>query len=141
MNEMEGNKTYSLPKGIILDTIYDIIELQNGKLILSDAIHGRIHYHISMYGNTWELMYTVSSMGKNRSNVTLSVCGERRDLKREVLRQFALLDSLLEGGASVKLTGGTQGDGSVVFEHNRTGPLCSLRSRSFHGDNRQEDTK
>ena len=102
---MEGNKTYSLPKGFVLDTIYDIIELQNGKLILSDTIHGRVHYHISMYGNTWELMYTVVGMDKNRSNVTLSVCGERRDLKREVLRQFALLDSLLEGGASVKLTG------------------------------------
>jgi len=105
MNEMEGNKTYSQPKGFILDTIYDIIELQNGKLILSDAIHGRVHYHVSMYGYTWELMYTVAGMGKNRSNVTLSVCGERQDLKKEVRRHFALLDSLLEGGASVKLIG------------------------------------
>ena len=114
---MEGNKTYSQPKGFVLDTIYDIIELQNGKLILSDAIHGRIHYHISMYGNTWELMYTVTGTGKNKSNVTISVCGERQDKEKELRRQFALLDSLLEGGASVKLTGGTQGtqgDGSVV---------------------------
>ena len=132
---MEGNKTYSLPKGFVLDTIYDIIELQNGKLILSDAIHGRIHYHISMYGNTWELMYTVVGMDKNKSNVTISVCGERQDKEKELRRQFALLDSFLEGVASIKLTGGAQGDGSVVLKHNRTVPLC------FHGDNRQEDIK
>jgi len=121
MNEMEGNKTYSLPKGFILDTIYDIIELQNGKLILSDAIHGRVHYHISMYGNTWELMYTVAVMGKNRSNVTLSVCGDRQDKEKELRRQFALLDSLLDGGANVRVSRGRgyvsrgcQGDGGLT---------------------------
>ena len=126
MNEMEGNKTYSLPKGLILDTIYDIIELQNGKLILSDAIHGRVHYHVSMYGYTWELMYTVTVMSKNRSNVTLSVCGERQDLKREIRRNFALLDSLLEGGANVKLTEDTKSTGGRRHKgHKGTVLLCS----------------
>ena len=105
---MEANKTYPLPKGFVLDTIYDIIELQNGKLILSDTIHGRVHYHVSMYGYTWELLYTVAGMGKNKSNVKISVCGERKDKERELRRQFALLDSLLEGGASVKLNSAAQ---------------------------------
>ena len=118
MNDMEGNKTYSLPKGFVMETIYDIIELQNGKLILSDAIHGRIHYHISMYGNTWELMYTVVGMAKNKSNVTISVCGERHDKEKELRRQFALLDSFL-----------TQGDGSVVLKRNRTVPLRGNREK------------
>ena len=104
---MEGRKTYHKPKNFILNTIYDIIELQNGAIILSDAIHGRVHYHVSMYGYEWELLYTIADVGRNKSDVTLSVYGERHDKAKEIRREFALLDSMLEGGAKVKITDNT----------------------------------
>ena len=101
---MEGKKSYKLPKGYIFSTIYDIIELQNGELILSDTRHGRIHYQVAMYGYVWELLYVVTDIGISKTDVTLRIIGERKDNAKEIRREFALLDSMLEGGAVVQLT-------------------------------------
>ena len=100
---MEGKKKYPRTKGYILNTIYDIVELQNGRIILSDTRHGRVHYQVSMYGYEWELLYIVTDSGKDRSDVSLRVIGERKDKEREIRREFALLDSMLDGGAAVKM--------------------------------------
>jgi len=103
---MEAGKTYRKPKEFILNTIYDIIELQNGEIILTDVIHGRIHYHLTMYGYVWELLYTVTSLGEQESEVTLKVLGERRDKEKELRRGFALLDSMIEGGSEITIRSG-----------------------------------
>jgi len=108
---MEGKKKYPRTKGYILNTIYDIIELQNGRIIMSDTRHGRIHYQVSMYGYEWELLYIVTDIGKDRSDVSLRVVGERKDKEKEIRREFALLDSMLDGGAAVKMV--RQGDDSL----------------------------
>jgi len=100
---MEAGKTYGKPKDYILNTIYDIIELQNGEIILTDVIHGRVHYHLTMYGYVWELLYTVTSLGEHECDVTLKVLGERRDKEKELRRGFALLDSMIEGGPEVTI--------------------------------------
>ena len=100
---MEAGKTYGKPKEVILNTIYDIIELQNGEIILTDVVHGRVHYHLTMYGYVWELLYTVTSLGEQECEVTLKVLGERRDKEKELRRGFALLDSMIEGGADVTI--------------------------------------
>jgi len=100
---MEAGKTYEKSKDFILNTIYDIIELQNGEIILTDVVHGRVHYHLTMYGYVWELLYTVTSLGEQESEVTLKVLGERRDKEKEVRRGFALLDSMIGGGAEVTI--------------------------------------
>ena len=100
---MEAGKTYGKPKEFILNTIYDIIELQNGEIILTDVVHGRVHYHLTMYGYQWELLYTVTSLGGQECDVTLKVMGERRDKEKELRRGFALLDSMIEGGADVTI--------------------------------------
>ncbi|MCL2498530.1 MAG: hypothetical protein FWF06_07960 [Symbiobacteriaceae bacterium] len=100
---MEGTKSYPYPKSVVIDTIYDIVELQKGGLCISDATHGKVHYHVSMYGYCWELLYTIIPTGANQCLVTLAVYGDRKDKEKEIRREFALLDSLLEGGAPVKL--------------------------------------
>jgi len=100
---MEAGKTYKKPKEFILNTIYDIIELQNGEIILTDVVHGRVHYHLTMYGYVWELLYTVTSLGEQECDVTLKVIGERRDKEKEARRSFALLDSMIDGCADVTI--------------------------------------
>ena len=100
---MIGRKTYTKTKGYILNTIYDVIELQNGNIIMSDTKHGRVHYQVSMYGYVWELLYIVSGGGADRSEVSLRVIGERKDKAKEIRREFAILDAMLEGGATVNL--------------------------------------
>jgi len=99
--DMEGNKMYQKSKEHVLNTIYDIIELQNGRLIMSDTKHGRVHYEVSMYGYVWEFLYIIKEIGTDGSDVSLRVIGERKDKVKEIRREFALLDSMLEGGSSV----------------------------------------
>lgn len=101
---MRGKKKYSHPKRYVLDTIHDIVELQSGELIISDAIHGRILYRVSMYGRKWELLYTVVSLDKAKCSVTIEIDGERRDKEKEIRREFALLDVMLDGGPKVEIT-------------------------------------
>lgn len=100
---MRGKKKYSHPKRYVLDTIHDIVELQNGKLMISDAIHGRIFYRVSMYGRKWELLYTVVSLDRAKCSVTIEIAGERRDREKEIRREFALLDVMLDGGSQVEI--------------------------------------
>lgn len=100
---MRGKKKYSHPKRYVLDTIHDIVELQNGELIISDAVHGRILYRVSMYGRKWELLYTIVSLDKAMCSVTIEIDGERRDKEKEIRREFALLDVMLDGGSQVEI--------------------------------------
>ena len=80
-----------------MNTIFDIIELQKGRLILSDAIRGVVYYKVSMYGHEWELMYNIGEIYRqtNQSSVTLRIIGERRENEKEMRRAFALLESML----------------------------------------------
>ena len=100
---VEGKKTYNKTRGEILNTIYDIIELQNGKMQISDSIRGRVFYQLSMYGYEWQLLYKITELGYKRCEVSLTVTGERKDKEKELRTEFALLDSLLEGGSNVKI--------------------------------------
>ena len=100
---MVGMKTYKKPKGDIFTAIYDIIELQHGTLILSDTKLGRLQYSVTMYDFVWELLYNITEIISGKSEVSLRCTGERNDKKREIRRQFALLDIILEGGADVRI--------------------------------------
>lgn len=99
---MEGKKTYAHGKGFILNTIYDIIELQKGDLILSDAKHGKVYYKVGMYGYVWELLYSINERDGNTSDVSLRIIGDRQDKVREIRRELALLESMLGGGAEIQ---------------------------------------
>ena len=86
-----------------MNTIYDIVELQNGSLLFSDVKHGRVNYKVSMYDYTWELLYTITESGLNKSDVTLRIIGDRQDKAKEIRREFSLLDSMLSGGVEVQM--------------------------------------
>jgi len=106
---MERSTTYPRTKEFIINTLYDIIELQKGKLLLSDAARGIVYYRISMYGYEWELMYTITEIqgqtgrnasgscdpNKSQSSVTLRIIGEQRENEKEMRRAFALLEAML----------------------------------------------
>jgi len=100
---MEGKKIYLQPRGTILHTIHDIVELQNAKPTLSDTPNGRIQTRLSMYGRKWDVIYTVNDIGQNRSSVAIEIEGERRNKIREIHTAFALLDAMLVTGAEVEL--------------------------------------
>ena len=101
---MEGKKTYFKSKSMILETIHDIIELQNGSMLISDSIRGKVLYRIEMYGHEWQILYTITTTKSEECQVTISISGERRDKAKEINRQFALLDSLLNGVDQVEIT-------------------------------------
>ena len=92
---MKGTKKYDEPQGRVMNVIYDIIELQNARLMISDAVSGRILYRLEQYGNEWELFYTVKPQGKAKSTVTLEVIGGRPDKEREIHRHLTLLSAML----------------------------------------------
>ena len=96
---MQGIKTFTRSKGDIINAIYDIIELQNGELILSDSRRGKVHFQLTMYDYVWELLYSILDMGVGKCDVSLRVVGERQDKAREIRREFALLETILSGGA------------------------------------------
>jgi len=100
---MEGIKTFTRSKGDIINAIFDIIELQNGELILSDSRRGKIHFQLTMYGYIWELLYAIKDIGIDKCDVSLRVIGERQDKVREIRREFALLETILNGGVNVTI--------------------------------------
>ena len=99
---MEGKKIYLQPRGLVLDTIHDIVEFLRGKPTVSDTPRGKISTGLTMYGYKWDVRFTVEDIGKNRSSVTIEVDGERQDKKKEIRSMFALLDSMLLVGAEIE---------------------------------------
>ena len=102
---MEGKKSYIHKKGEIFSTLYDIIGLQKGELILSDTRQGKLYFSLTTYDCVWELMYSITETGADRCEVSICVGGNRQDIKKEIKREFALLDAMLDGGsAKVRFT-------------------------------------
>ena len=102
-DDMEGKKTYPKSKTYLLNILYDIIELQNGELILCDTVQGKLLYQLTMYGYIWQLLYNITEIKTDKCEVAISVTGERQNKAKEIRREFALLDMMLEGGADVKI--------------------------------------
>ena len=100
---MLGKKIYPKSKIYLLNTIYDIIELQKGETILCDTVQGKLLYQLTMYDYVWQLLYDISEIGSDECEVVLSVTGERQNKAREIRREFALLEMMLEGGADVNI--------------------------------------
>jgi len=100
---VHGKKSYSQSKRDIFVILYDVIELQKGEMIVSDTRSGKLLYSLTMYDYVWELLYDIAEIDTGKCEISIQVTGERFNKKAEILRQFALLDSMLNGGADVKL--------------------------------------
>jgi hypothetical protein len=101
---VEGKKVYLQPMTTVLNTINDIVELQNGKLTLSDTPGGKIHFLVRMYGSKWEYRFTVTDIGQNRCRVQIETDGDVRAREKKIRRGFALLDSMLVTAAQLEIT-------------------------------------
>lgn len=101
---MKGEKIYLQPMGTVLDAVNDIVELQNGRLTFSDTPRGKIYFAVKMYVFEWELRFTVTDIGGNRSQVQIEIEGEARDGESLIHREFALLDSMLVTRAKIEMT-------------------------------------
>ena len=100
---MIGNKVYFQPRNYVLAAIHDIKELQNGKGTFSDTASGKINFSIKYYNTKYELMFTVTEIGENRCQVEIGINGEVKDKDKKILREYALLDSVLLDNTQVEL--------------------------------------
>ena len=99
---MLGKKTYLQPIGTVLNTIHDIIELLKSGSTVSDTPNGKVSTRLTMYGYKWDVLFTVTDIGKNRCDVVIEIEGERQDKRREIRSIFSLLDSMLLTGAEIE---------------------------------------
>jgi len=99
-----GSKIYLQPLNYVLAAIHDVKELQNGKGTFADIPNGRIDYAVRMYNRIWEYQFTVTDIGKNRCKVEIGISGDGRDKEENVLRMFALLDSMLVANTKIELS-------------------------------------
>ena len=99
---MVGKKVYLQPRGTVIDGICDLIEIQNGKVTLSDTPNGIVHFRVAMYGSKLELKFTVADIGRNRSFVRLEIVSDRSH-ERFIQREFTLLDTFLVTGAEIEM--------------------------------------
>ena len=118
---MQGKKAYLQPRGTVLNTIHDIVELLRGKPTVSDTSNGKVCTRLTMYGYKWDILFTVTDIGKNCCSVAIEIEGERRDKRREIRSVFSLLDSMLLIGAEIEFeerigapSGGAQGSGLSI---------------------------
>ena len=100
---MEGKKIYLQPMAMLLAAINDIVELQNGKLTFSDTPHGKIHFRVRMYAAKWEFRFSVTDLGENRCKVEIELDRDTRNKEGKIIREFALLDSMLVANTQVEL--------------------------------------
>lgn len=93
---MQSNeRIYLQPKSWLMNAINDTIELQKGKVLLANAMEGRLDFSIVMYRKKWEVHFTVSDMDCNRCRVSLDITGDIFQKEQQIQKQFALLESLM----------------------------------------------
>lgn len=120
---MEGKKVYQQPMGTVLDAINDIVELQNAKLTFSDTRHGKIHFIVKMYANSWEQRFTVTDIDKNQCNVKIEIEKEIFGSKNQIKREFALLDSMLNDETQIVLGNVTENNEQVTKSNEKRARL------------------
>ena len=112
-----GSKIYLQPVKMVYETIRDIVEIQKASVTRSVANPwcGEVHYIVRLYGSKWEFHFSIDDIEKKRCNVRLEVDAQeldRPDKNNLILRQFALLDSMLAINANTAFdrNGGDAGD-------------------------------
>ncbi len=79
----------------MLNVVSDIIELQRGKVFVSDSSQGRIGFTMRMYGFRHRYDFSIQN-GGDRCSVELETDGDAAKSSRRLGQMFALLESLME---------------------------------------------
>ena len=88
---------------MLLNAVHDLAELQKGRTILYDTLHGLVNLIITVYGAEWEYKFVVSDIGGGRSMVRITLESDLPDGKRLINHEFALLDYVLVDRTKVDL--------------------------------------
>ena len=88
-------KIYPQSTDYVLNTINDIVELQNAKLTFSDTPNGRIHFLVRMYAYKYELQFNVTSVDENSSKVSFAIAGEELGRDNILCHEITLFESML----------------------------------------------
>ena len=99
---MVNERVYSKSRNYILGTINDIKEMQNGKGTPSDGPNGKINFLVRLYYQKWEYQFTVTELDDSRCRVEIGIVGEVKKKEDKILRQFALLDSMLAANSEIE---------------------------------------
>jgi len=91
------------PLNFVFAAIHDIKELQNGKGTFADIPNGKMNFIVKMYWREWEYQFTLTDIGKNRCEVGIEIGGDISDKEEQILRMFALLDSMLVVNTKIEL--------------------------------------
>lgn len=102
---MTGDKLYFQPRDYVIAAIHDIKELQKGKGTFDDVPNGIIHFTVSMYNIRWGFRFSVTDIGRNRCKVEIGIAGDVQDKVDKILREYALLDSMLNINTQIELRG------------------------------------
>ena len=100
---MIGSRVYFQPQDYVLGAVHDIKELQNGKGTFADIPNGIINFVVRMYHAKWEYQFTVTDIGKSRCKVEIGIVGDVQNIEDKILREYALLDSMLAANTQIEL--------------------------------------
>ena len=98
-----GDKVYFQPRDYVLAAVHDVKELQKGKSTSSDIANGKINFLVRLYNTKYELLFTVTDIGWNRCKVDIEISGDVKNKEDKILREFALLDSMLATSTQIEL--------------------------------------
>ena len=107
---MMEKKLYLQPGRLVFDALLDIMELQKGVETLNDPIGGKLHFVTYLYGEDWEIRFSITDIDRARCAVNIEIAAKDRngdmDGYSEIMarREFALLDSILLIGTSHEIS-------------------------------------
>ena len=103
VTDVIGNKLYFQPQDYVIAAVHDMKEMQKGKGTYDDIQNGIICFVVSMYHIKCEFKFTVRDIGKNRCKVEIVVVGDVQNKEDKILREYALLDSMLATSTKIEL--------------------------------------
>jgi len=98
-----AERVYFQPMSYVLAAVHDIKELQKGRGTSSDIAQGKINFLVRLYFSKWEFCFTVTDIGKNRCKVEIEIAGDVPNKEEKILREYALLDSMMAANTQIEL--------------------------------------
>lgn len=89
---MNEERRYRESRDTVLVIINDMVELQSGKLTLSDTANGRIHFRTRMYGIWHDFHFMVSDTD---DGCLVNIEMNDKHAPDMIYRAFVLLESLM----------------------------------------------
>jgi hypothetical protein len=97
------SKVYLQPRSYLINTILDVQEIQHGKGTFSESQKGIINFSVRLYHAKWDYQFVVTDIGMNRCTVEIGIGGDVQNKEAKILREFALLDSMLTSNTQIEM--------------------------------------